>query len=395
MRQIFISDLHIGDGSAKDDFEFDDELIDLLEHFSTQPDVELIIVGDGLELLESRAVKDFGLTSFDVLVSSLDGTALSGIESRHPRLFESFRKFSKHHRIIYIVGNHDYYLFANQRLKDELRNMLGCEVVPYHYNEDAGLLAMHGNQFDLINKFTRDGDGTIVPPLGDYMARYMMFHFDEYLESLVPSEILSDYDNVRPSLDVFQWFERVLEVYDLGVDVLELWISTFLKMMQTVEARTWMKKNFPRLRCLSKVFLNKWGGITLGSLLVRAVMKIRGLRRSDYLFRRAKKLFREGELKADELVGYVDGELRFPKLNVVVFGHIHHHAFHVVPVRGQNKFYINCGTWRPVVEKVNGRKKYGFQKKAELFYAVVSVPKNGDLDITTNVKNKTSKSKFL
>ncbi|WP_448532177.1 UDP-2,3-diacylglucosamine hydrolase [Pseudothermotoga sp.] len=395
MRQIFISDLHIGDGSAKDDFEFDDELIDLLEHFSTQPDVELIIVGDGLELLESRAVKDFGLTSFDVLVSSLDGTALSGIESRHPRLFESFRKFSKHHRIIYIVGNHDYYLFANQRLKDELRNMLGCEVVPYHYNEDAGLLAMHGNQFDLINKFTRDGDGTIVPPLGDYMARYMMFHFDEYLESLVPSEILSDYDNVRPSLDVFHWFERVLEVYDLGVDVLELWISTFLKMMQTVEARTWMKKNFPRLRCLSKVFLNKWGGITLGSLLVRAVMKIRGLRRSDYLFRRAKKLFREGELKADELVGYVDGELRFPKLNVVVFGHIHHHAFHVVPVRGQNKFYINCGTWRPVVEKVNGRKKYGFQKKAELFYAVVSAPKNGDLDITTNVKNKTSKSKFL
>jgi len=395
MRQIFISDIHIGDGSAKDDFEFDDELIDLLEHFSTQPDVELIIVGDGLELLESRAVKDFGLTSFDVLVSSLDGTALSGIESRHPRLFESFRKFSKHHRIIYIVGNHDYYLFANQRLKDELRNMLGCEVVPYHYNEDAGLLAMHGNQFDLINKFTRDGDGTIVPPLGDYMARYMMFHFDEYLESLVPSEILSDYDNVRPSLDVFQWFERVLEVYDLGVDVLELWISTFLKMMQTVEARTWMKKNFPRLSCLSKVFLNKWGGITLGSLLVRAVMKIRGLRRSDYLFRRAKKLFREGELKADELVGYVDGELRFPKLNVVVFGHIHHHAFRVVPVRGQNKFYINCGTWRPVVEKVNGRKKYGFQKKAELFYAVVSVPKNGDLDITTNVKNKTSKSKFL
>jgi len=395
MRQIFISDLHIGDGSAKDDFEFDDELIDLLEHFSTQPDVELIIVGDGLELLENRAVKDFGLTSFDVLVSSLDGTALSGIESRHPRLFESFRKFSKHHRIIYIVGNHDYYLFANQRLKDELRNMLGCEVVPYHYNEDAGLLAMHGNQFDLINKFTRDGDGTIVPPLGDYMARYMMFHFDEYLESLVPSEILSDYDNVRPSLDVFQWFERVLEVYDLGVDVLELWVSTFLRMMQTVEARTWMKKNFPRLRCLSKVFLNKWGGITLGSLLVRAVMKIRGLRRSDYLFRRAKKLFREGELKADELVGYVDGELRFPKLNVVVFGHIHHHAFHVVPVRGQNKFYINCGTWRPVVEKVNGRKKYGFQKKAELFYAVVSVPKNGDLDITTNVKNKTSKSKFL
>jgi len=227
------------------------------------------------------------------------------------------------------------------------------------------------------------------------MARYMMFHFDEYLESLVPSEILSDYDNVRPSLDVFHWFERVLEVYDLGVDVLELWISTFLKMMQTVEARTWMKKNFPRLRCLSKVFLNKWGGITLGSLLVRAVMKIRGLRRSDYLFRRAKKLFKEGELKADELVGYVDGELRFPKLNVVVFGHIHHHAFHVVPVRGQNKFYINCGTWRPIVEKVNGRKKYGFQKKAELFYAVVSVPKNGDLDITTNVKNKTSKSKFL
>lgn len=395
MKQIFISDLHIGDGSAKDDFQFDDELIELLEQFEAELDTELVIVGDGLELLENQAVKDFGLVSFETLVSSLDGKAISGIEKKHPRLFQSFRKFSKHHRITYVVGNHDYYLLANQKLKEELVDRLGCEVVPYYYNEEIGLLALHGNQFDLINKFSRGRDGTLVPPLGDYLARYMMFHFDEYLESLVPKEILSDYDNVRPSLDVFHWFERVLEVYDLGVDILELWVSTFLKMMQTVEARTWMKENFPYLRCLSKVFLNRWGGITLGSLLIRAVMKIRGARRSDYLFKRAKRLLKEGKIEAQEMIGYTDGEIHLPKLNVVVFGHIHHHAFHIVPIKGQNRFYINCGTWRPVVEKINGRKKYGFQKKAELFYALVSVPREGDLEITTNVKNKTSKSKFL
>lgn len=395
MRQIFISDLHIGDGSAKDDFSFDEDLIELLEHFSVQPNTELIIVGDGLELLESRAVKDLGLVSFDVLISSLDERVLRDIEKRHSKLFESFRRFSRAHKVIYVVGNHDYYLLVNRKLREELQGLLGCEVVPYYYDENVGLLAMHGNQFDLINKFTKDGDGNIIPPLGDYMARYMMFHFDDYVESLIPVEILADYDNVRPNLDVFHWFERVLQVYDLGVDILELWISTFLRMMHTVEARTWMKKNFPYLRCLSKLFLNRWGGIKLGSLLIRTVMRIRSLRRSDYLFDKAKKLLKNGKLDADELVGYFEGDIQLPKLNVVVFGHIHHHAFRIVPTRNQNKFYINCGTWRPVVEKVNGKKKYGFQKKAELFYAVVSALKNQDLEITTNVKNKTSKSKFL
>ncbi|MEN3008311.1 metallophosphoesterase [Pseudothermotoga sp.] len=395
MKRIFISDLHIGDGSAKDDFEFDEELIDLLNNFSVQTDVELVIVGDGLELLESRVIKDFGLAPFQVLVTSLDGKALSEIEKRHPKLFESFRQFSKRHRIVYVVGNHDYYLLANEQLKNETQSIMGCEVVPYYYDENAGILAMHGNQFDLINKFSKDSNGNLIPPLGEYMARYMMFYFDEYLESFVPKEILADYDNVRPSLDVFHWFERVLEVYDLSVDILELWIAAFLKMMRTAEARTWLKKNFPYLRCFSKLFLNKWGGITIGSLLVRGVMKVRNLRRSDYLLKRARKLFKERTLSSDDLTGYLNEKVYLPKLNVVVFGHIHHHSFRIIHVKGQNKFYINCGTWRPVVEKVNGKKKYGFQKKAELFYAVVTDSKDGDLEITTNVKNKTSKSKFL
>lgn len=395
MKRIFISDLHIGDGSAKDDFEFDEELIELLNNFSVRTDVELIIVGDGLELLESKVVKEFGLSPFQTLVTSLDGKVLLDIEKKHPKLFENLRRFSKQHKVVYVVGNHDYYLLANEKLKGEIQDVIGCEVVSHYYDESAGILAMHGNQFDIINKFLKDSNGVLIPSLGEYMVRYMMFYFDEYLESLVPKEILSDYDNVRPTLDVFHWFERVLEVYNLGVDILELWIAAFLKMMRTVEARTWIKKNFPYLRCLSKLFLNKWGGIAVGSLLVRGVMKVRSLRRSDYLLKTAKRLFRERTLSVDDLAGYFDGEVRLPTLNVVVFGHIHHHAFRIIPVKGQNKFYINCGTWRPVVEKVNGKKRYGFQKKAELFYAIVSDSKDGDLEITTNVKNKTSKSKFL
>ncbi len=397
MKRLFLSDLHIADGSSKDDFEFDIELANLLEDFSYQPNVELIIVGDGLEILESQVVKELGLLPFEQLIDRIDETVIDDIFDRHPIVLEALRRFSKHHRIVYVVGNHDYYLLRNKKLAERLRELINIDIVPYYYIPEIGILAMHGNQFDVINKFGYDNKNKVlVPPLGDYIARYMMFFFDERVNSLVPEEIIRDYDNVRPALDVFHWFKWAVDFYEVSFDVLELWISTFLKMMRTADARFWMKKNFPVLSCMSRLFLNKVGGMKIGSALVRITMNLRNARNTDYLYKVAKHLLLgKKKLRREDLLGYEDGPVEFEKLNGVVFGHIHHNTLRIIPCNGSNKFYVNCGTWRPVVEKIDRKKKYGFHKKAELFYAIIMDDKGSDLEIITNTTNKLIKNKLM
>ena len=50
---IFISDLHIGDGSGKDDFNQDELFENSFDDWKHLENPELVIVGDGFEILES------------------------------------------------------------------------------------------------------------------------------------------------------------------------------------------------------------------------------------------------------------------------------------------------------------------------------------------------------
>ena len=390
MKKVFISDLHIGDGSAKDDFVYDDELVEFLNSMCEEDDIELVIVGDGFELLESKAVKEWGLIPFDTLLEKLDGYIFEDITQKHEKVFSALKRFTKKHKLVYIVGNHDYYLLKNLKLQEKLKEKIGdISIVPYYFDKRFKILAIHGNQFDVINKFVKDKrSGRLIPPLGDFMTRYMMVRFDDNIQSLVPKEIIRDYDNVRPAMDVFHWFEYVMEAYDIGVDVLELWIKSFVEMLRTTEVKLWIKKNFPKTHWLSKVFVNRFGGMKLGEILVRVTMKLREFRKTDYLYKNAKRILKGKSLKEADFAGYIDGEKPdIPETDIVIFGHIHHHSLRIVPVGEKKKVYINCGTWRPVLEKVNGKKRYGFQRKADLFYAVIAPSRDG-VEITTKVTSK-------
>ena len=390
MKKVFISDLHIGDGSAKDDFVYDDELVEFLNSMCEEDDIELVIVGDGFELLESKVVKEWGLIPFDTLLEKLDGYIFEDITQKHEKVFSALKRFTKKHKLVYIVGNHDYYLLKNLKLQEKLKEKIGdISIVPYYFDKRFKILAIHGNQFDVINKFVKDKrSGRLIPPLGDFMTRYMMVRFDDNIQSLVPKEIIRDYDNVRPAMDVFHWFEYVMEAYDIGVDVLELWIKSFVEMLRTTEVKLWIKKNFPKTHWLSKVFVNRFGGMKLGEILVRVTMKLREFRKTDYLYKNAKRILKGKSLKEADFAGYIDGEKPdIPETDIVIFGHIHHHSLRIVPVGEKKKVYINCGTWRPVLEKVNGKKRYGFQRKADLFYAVIAPSRDG-VEITTKVTSK-------
>ena len=392
MKYLILSDLHIGDGSSKDDFYYDKELISLLDDF-IEKDVVLILNGDFFELVETNRVKEKGLITFEELVRVLEPEVIDDIVSMHREVFNKIKQFAKKRRVIYIIGNHDYYILKNERMKERVRKYLGdVEIRPYLYIDDLKVLVIHGNQFDVLNKFSYDKKtGSLIPPLGDFIVRYMMINFDEHIKHLVPANVIKDYDNVRPLLDVFNWFEHVERLYNIGEDLLEYWIKIFLDVMRSHVAKDWMKANYPFLRFLSKIFLNKIGGIKLGELSVRTVMKVRSLRRTNYLLRVAKKILSgERKIKREDLLGYENGEDVFDvDLRGIVMGHIHHSDADIYYVDGETKFYLNTGTWRPVVERMR-HVKNGFQKRAELSYALLG--KNGkDIEISLNTTNKLEK----
>ncbi len=382
---IFISDLHIGDGSSKDDFDSDKTLINLLNEWSELESPELVIVGDGFELTENDYVKNFGLVTFWELTEKLTGQLIDNIEESHKEIFEAFRQFPG--TIWYVLGNHDYYLAKNERLSKTLQQKIpNMKLVSYYYDVESKILAVHGSQFDAVNKFS-EIDGEIIPPLGDLISRYTMIELDEKLKEILPEDVAFDYDNIRPVLDILTWLEKVGSKYSQGIDIVELWIRNFISMMRQEEAKKWMKKNYPSLSKLSIVFLNEIGGIKLGEYMIRLVMKIRQIKRDDYLKRAARKILVDPRYLFSRMDGYREFYPIRPssikEISGIVMGHRHHMNFEILKVGREKKFYINCGSWCPVVE----RNKYNiFQKYYEIFYAVAEIEKD-DLKIHTYVEN--------
>jgi UDP-2,3-diacylglucosamine pyrophosphatase LpxH len=392
---IFISDLHIGDGNSKDDFSQDELFNNFINEWNDLENPELVIVGDGFEILESEIVRHAGLKPFWEIVHSLDEKLITLIEHAHPKVFEALSKFKG--KIKYVIGNHDYYILKNKKLQENLKERIkNLEIVPYYYDEQTHILAVHGNQFDAINRFF-EVNGEIIPPLGDFISRYMMVNFDDVLKEYLPDEVVSDYDNVRPTLDVFQWLEQISKVYETSVDLLKLWIDNFITMMREEEAKYWMKKSYPFLSKLSILFLNKIGGIKLGELLVRAVMKTRNLKKTDYLKKAAVKIFKEPGWLFRNMDGYLDkgntiGTPYFNDIQGIVMGHNHKPGFELIKIKNDVKFYVNCGSWKPVVERKSGNI---FQRYFEIFYAIARVENSGEIEIITGSVNKLRKKEVI
>ncbi|MGC8902896.1 MAG: metallophosphoesterase [Fervidobacterium sp.] len=397
---IFISDLHIGDGNSKDDFAQDDLFESLIENWSYFENPELVIVGDGFEILESESIRELGLVSFWESVQLLDGKVIDQIERAHPKVFEALRNFPG--KITYVIGNHDYYILKNEKLKDALKEKFrNIEIVPYFYDEKSKILAFHGNQFDSINRFTQIGD-EIIPPLGDFIARYMMVNFDKEMIKYVPEQIIRDYDNVRPTLDVFLWLEKITQMYENSVDLLKLWIDNFIDMMRQDEAKEWMKKKYPLMSKLSIIFLNKIGGIKLGELIVRSVMEIRKFKKTDYLKKAAVKIFKSPIFFYKNMDGYlyhynnitqdIGNIKKIDSVDGIVVGHSHKPHFEVLKVDGKLKFFMNCGSWKPVVER---RTSGMFQRYFEIFYGIARIDSTGDVEIVTGTINKLKKREVI
>jgi UDP-2,3-diacylglucosamine pyrophosphatase LpxH len=127
--------------------------------------------------------------------------------------------------------------------------------------------------------------------------------------------------------------------------------------------------------------LNKVGGVKFGEILVRLTMNVRKFKNTDYLLRKANKILSGSINVNNHIVGY-ESEKEIGNIDGIVMGHIHRNNFKIFNIENKPKFYINCGSWKPVVEKL---KKNVFQRKNELFYSLLTF--DGNIEITTATIN--------
>ena len=122
--KIFISDLHLGDGSRTDDFNRDKELLKFLEFVGNEAK-KLIIVGDLFELWQA---------------------SMDRILFRHNEVVNKILSLRNKIRLRYVVGNHDYIPFI--KFIDS-----GVGISLEYRDAENGIIAEHGNRYDVFNRY--------------------------------------------------------------------------------------------------------------------------------------------------------------------------------------------------------------------------------------------------
>jgi len=153
--KIFISDLHLGDGSKTDDFHKDAELLGFLDYVE-KTDAELVLLGDIYELWQGH---------------------LDKIMWAHKEVCgKLFRLFPRR-----VYGNHDYLPFSKYWQEG-------------YYNVEQGIFAQHGHQYDMFNKY-KNPLFALKWPIGKYIT-VLIAELERWLHK-----------------DADVWFEKMINRY--------------------------------------------------------------------------------------------------------------------------------------------------------------------------------------
>jgi len=133
-RYVFLSDLHMGDGSSRDDLAGNRDLIEtMLERWYLERDYTLVLNGD---------------------VEDLNKFTLPAIRSAWPRLLGVIDQFARRGRLRKIVGNHDWDLQGERNYPWPLLPglVLRCgdnRIVAFHGHQASSLYV----KYDFVSEF--------------------------------------------------------------------------------------------------------------------------------------------------------------------------------------------------------------------------------------------------
>ena len=324
--KVIISDCHLSAGrffegrmNPHEDFFSDDEMVDLIRHFSHGEygqgpegpvDVELIINGDFLDFLNVPVEGEFE----EAITEELAVKKLEAILAGHPEVVEALRTFASlpGKSITYLIGNHDADLFF-PKVQEGITRAWDPEgrypspsvrVVADRdrLRFEGGVEVRHGNQFEA---------GSVLN------------------------------------------FERPLLTEYLDQPVLNIPWSSFY-VLKIVNRLRWERKYIDKVRPV-KVFvafnllLDPWFTLRYVFLSIYYFLKTRFIwspRRRAHWKVTAEILKQETKFWVD-----LEAEARVlldqdPELQTVIFGHTHRAMDKVYP---DGKQYINTGTWTQMI----------------------------------------------
>ena len=164
--KIFISDLHLGDGSRTDDFHRDEQFLKFLEFVESEAQ-ELVILGDLFELWQAD---------------------LDRVLFRHNKILNKLLSLKNNVKVTYVIGNHDYMPFVKF-----INSGVGISLE--YRDTENGIVAEHGYRYDIFNRY-KNPLKSIKWPLGKYF-----------------SLLIADLERlIHPDIDV--WAQDALENLD-------------------------------------------------------------------------------------------------------------------------------------------------------------------------------------
>ncbi|MCL4557577.1 MAG: metallophosphoesterase [Deltaproteobacteria bacterium] len=307
--KLVVSDLHLGSGrftsegikNPYEDFFFDESFVELLEYYTSGKydgyDVELIINGDFLNLLQADILKDgITITEPDSLVM------LQRIMKGHSAFFDALRQFmyALNHHVSIIVGNHDQGLLWN-KVEKLLKNAVSPRMDIYNRSKSFdGVYIEHGNDYDILNSFSardyaqksaKTNETILNIPWGSYFVMTFIY----------PRKRVTPYlDRIRPLRKYIRWGLFFDTAKTFGTLIMMVWF--------------YLKNRFhpdPRVR--------KKFHITLDRIME--------------------------SLKLSSLAETAVSILKHTHYRVVIFGHTHI----AMQIDLHGKQYINTGTWTEIV----------------------------------------------
>jgi UDP-2,3-diacylglucosamine pyrophosphatase LpxH len=213
--KIFLSDLHLGDGKERDDFQYLQQFEDLVKKLSEEfAKVEMILLGDIFDLIRTQKYYEVeGLPHAEIKLKVMEDIA-----EQHATFFETLRHFTEKggNRLRYVVGNHDFGTYLDLRLLEILKERFGLSLEPEILYRDQSLRiwAEHGHRYDVINT-TFNEDGTPIEYcLGDRIVVEIVDKFFDKVrrkrsELGIDPEIINDLDNVRPQTAIPDWLDSI------------------------------------------------------------------------------------------------------------------------------------------------------------------------------------------
>jgi len=375
---IFVSDIHFTDRAGGDPItptEWADFIADVVDKESEHAPVELVLLGDIVDVLRSDLWHERDLRPWNNVgqqFRSFSTTAQAGllleildrIGARYQEGLEHLARLVSEGRVVsyYIPGNHDYAATAAPALRKKLAELFStgagdAELSELYIHPELSVVARHGHQVDPFNSFDREntrwaiGDAVVIELVNGLSWAYRQR--TRQPEGHHTVQALDRLDNVA-AIQLIPEYLRSLMRYEIeDADhalIQELWAGRIDAFVAAVEG----KKNL-------------WS-LDHANQLVGLLKGVRDLRAASLLGRLADIASGVSPSLPSELrstAAMVRGHNQGQPVRFAVMGHTHQPGcwpLGALDYGALTRFYLNTGTWRQVVQPIGPPRRDDFRQ---------------------------------